>query len=135
MIPEHFPRERRVRRYCVPDKAPSRMRVHSQQERDEQVVRVPESLIALLPDLGMRCGIHEQHAEKHDVPSYTTGLRIVYFHRCLCSYLTPLHIEEVYIVACHVHYSPEEHRVGDLSMKPLAFVERQEAHLRSNVAQ
>lgn len=40
-----------------------RVRVHCQEEWDEQMVRVPESLIALLPDLRMRCGVHQQHAQ------------------------------------------------------------------------
>jgi hypothetical protein len=71
------------------------MRIHRQEERDEQVMRVPEGLEALLPDLRMRRSVHEQHAQEHDVPGDSTSLCIMYLNRSLWSNHRSLDVEEV----------------------------------------
>jgi hypothetical protein len=46
---------------CVTDEAASGMRVHAEQKRDEQVMRVPERLERLLPDPMVSCGVYQKH--------------------------------------------------------------------------
>ena len=46
----------------VADEAAGGVCIHGQEERNEQVVAVPESLEALRPDLRMRRRVHDQHA-------------------------------------------------------------------------
>lgn len=47
------------------------------------MMRVPEGLITLLPDLCMSGRKNEQHAQKHDMPSNATGLHVMNLHRSL----------------------------------------------------
>ena len=56
------------------------MRVHGEKEGNEKVVRVPERLIALLTDLCVCRGVHEQHAEEHDMASNASSLRVMDLH-------------------------------------------------------
>jgi len=62
MSPEVFFVERRVSRDGVANEAAGRMRVHAEQERNEQVVGVPESLERLLSDPVVGGGVDQQHA-------------------------------------------------------------------------
>ena len=70
------------------------MRVQTQHKRDEQVMRVPERLEGLLPDLRMRGRIHEEHAQEHDVAGDAAGLRIVDLESDLWPNLGFLDVEE-----------------------------------------
>lgn len=84
------------------------MRVHGEEEWDEQVMRVPKCLIALLPNLCMSRRVHEQHAQQHDMPSNATSLRIVNLHGRFRSDHRALDIEEVDVVRSGVHNGPEK---------------------------
>ena len=53
--------------------------VEGEKEGNEEVVRVPERFEGLLPDLGVRGGVHEEHAEEHDVAGDAAGLGVVDF--------------------------------------------------------
>jgi hypothetical protein len=70
------------------------MGIHSEEEGDEQVMRVPEGLEGLLTDLCMRSRIHQKHTEKHDVSCDTTCFGVVDLDGCDFSDLSPLDIEE-----------------------------------------
>jgi hypothetical protein len=57
MGPEVVGVERRKGWSCVTDEAASCVRVHSEQERDKQMMRVPECLERLLSDPVMGCRV------------------------------------------------------------------------------
>lgn len=61
----------------ITNEAADSVGVESQEEGDEQVVGVPESLERLLTDTSMSGSIHEQHAKEHDVTGNTTRLSVV----------------------------------------------------------
>lgn len=124
MTPKVLSCEWRVGLDAVSDKTTSRVSVHGQQEWDEKMVRVPERFVALLSNLRMRGGEHEQHAEQHDMACDTTGLHVMNLHGGFSSHQGTLHVEEVNVMCCYVNNSPEEHGVSDLAMEPLAFVQR-----------
>ena len=135
MIPESLAREWTIGIHRISHETPRRMRIHRQEERDEEVMRVPEGLEALLPDLRMRRGVHEQHAQEHDVPGDSTSLRVVYLNCSLRSDHRPLDVEEVDIMRCGVYDGPEEQAVCALSVEPLALVQRQPPEFRSDDSQ
>ena len=88
-------------------------------------MRVPESLVALLSDLRVRGGEHEQHAQEHDMSSNATSLHVVDLHGGFGSHERAFHVVKVDIVRGNMHDGPEEHGVGDLAVKPLTLVQRQ----------
>ena len=92
--PEDVPRKGRVVDDAVAHEAVGRVRVHAQQEGDEEVVRVPEGLERLLPDLGVRRCVHQQHAQQHDVARDAAGLRVVDVQRGFRADLSALDVEE-----------------------------------------
>jgi hypothetical protein len=49
------------------------MGVEGQCKRNEEVVRVPECFVCLLPNTMMSSGIHQHHAQEHDVACDTSG--------------------------------------------------------------
>jgi len=61
----------------VAHEAANRVGVKADEERDEQMVRVPERLERLLSDAMVGGRVHQEHAKKHDMPSHTTGLDVV----------------------------------------------------------
>lgn len=61
----------------ITDEATDSVRVQAEEEGDEQVVRVPEGLEALLPDAVVRRRVDEEHAKQHDVPGHTASLLVV----------------------------------------------------------
>jgi hypothetical protein len=83
----------------VSNEAAGGMRVHTQQERDEKMMCVPESLKRLLSYPVMGSGIHKQHAEQHDVPSNASGLGVVDLKSNLWSNLALLNVVEVDIMS------------------------------------
>ena len=122
MIPEPLPRKGTDRVHGIAHEASRRMRVHGQKEGDEQMMRIPEGLIALLPDLRVRGRVHKQHAQQHDVACYAAGLGVVDLHRRLRSNHRALDVEEVDVVTRRVHDTPEQQTVCALPVEPLALV-------------
>jgi hypothetical protein len=66
---------------CVTNETANRVGVEGEEERDEQMVRVPERLERLLPDTVMRRCVHQEHAQEHHVAGNTTRLNVVDLHR------------------------------------------------------
>lgn len=87
MIPEISSSKRAERLRCIPHEATGGVRIHGEQERNEEVVGVPKGLVALLSDFGMRGGVDQEHTEQHDVPGDSTGLRIMNLHGGFYSHL------------------------------------------------
>ena len=58
-------------------------------------MRVPEQLKALMSDLCVRCSVHKNHDEKHDVASKATWLCVVNAERGIDSQLPDFDIIEV----------------------------------------
>ena len=56
------------------------MSVQTEHEEECKVMGIPESLEALVANLGMGRGIHQNHNEKHEVTTKTTRLMIVDFN-------------------------------------------------------
>ena len=126
--------EWRERVYGVSDEAVGGVRVHTQQEGDEQMMGVPERLERLLSDPVVSGRIDEQHAEQHDVSSDTTGLSVMDFKRDFRSNLcyfdvveaTPisgrsqskLDIYLLDVMSCGVTDGEDEHGVSNLSVEP-----------------
>lgn len=94
VLPEQLAGEWRESIGCVTDEAANCMRVHAEQEWNEQVVRVPERLERLLADPVVGGRVHQQHAEQHYVTRDTAGLSIVNLEREHRSNLRHLDIEE-----------------------------------------
>ena len=53
------------------------MSVEADHEEEREVVGVPESLEALVPDLVMGGRVHEDHDEEHEMARNTARLRVV----------------------------------------------------------
>lgn len=83
---------------CITNEAANGVRVESQEEGDEQMMRVPKGLERLLTDTSMSSGIHEQHAEEHHVAGDTARLRVVNLQGDNGTELFHLYIVEVDIV-------------------------------------
>ena len=98
------------------------MSVQCEEERDEEVVRVPEGLKGLLADPRMRCCVHHEHAEQHDVARDATGLGIVNLQGADGANLGPLNVEEVDVVCRGVADGKEQDRVSQLPVHPQVLV-------------
>ena len=59
MSPERFAAQGRERQSGIADEAPRGMGVEAEEEWDEKVMRVPESLVRLLADAVMCGGVHQ----------------------------------------------------------------------------
>ena len=66
-----------VGEFGVAHEAAGGVGVEGEEEGDEEVVRVPECFERLLPDLGVGGGVHEEHAEEHDVAGDAADLGVV----------------------------------------------------------
>lgn len=73
------------------------MRVQAEEEGDEEVVRVPEGLEALLADAVVCRRVDEQHAEQHDVPRHAAGLLVVDIEGVPGADLRPLDVVEAVV--------------------------------------
>ena len=131
VVPERLARERRVRIFRIPYEATCSMRVHAQEERDEQMMRVPEGLEGLSSYSMMSRGIHQEHTQEHDVSSDASSLCIVNLNCCFGSNLVALDVEEVDVVSRHMDDCKDEHRIGNLPMEPLRLIEGQPSDVRS----
>jgi hypothetical protein len=85
----------------VTDETSRCMSIHAEQERNEEMMSVPERLKRLLPDPMVCSGVHHEHAEQHDVPSDAASLRVVNLDSCFGASLECLNVEE----ASHVNKS------------------------------
>jgi hypothetical protein len=82
----------------VTDETAGGVGVHAEEEGDEQVMDIPESLERLLADPVVSCRVDEQHAKQHDVTCNSTGLGVVNLQSNLRSYLHSLDVVEA--MAC-----------------------------------
>lgn len=110
---------------CVTDKASSSVRVQAQEEKECEVMRVPESFKALVANLVMGSRVHEQHKQQHgmtcdsssfgvmDLPSFEITSQVCLFD-----------IEEIDIMGADMDHSEEENLIRDLSMEPDVLVHR-----------
>jgi hypothetical protein len=74
MVPERLSGEWGEGVRGISHEASSGMGVESQHKRNKQVMRIPKSLVGLLANAMVGGGIHEHHAQKHDMSSDTTCL-------------------------------------------------------------
>ena len=61
----------------VTDETTSRVRVEADHEEERQMMCVPECLEALMTNLVMGCGVHEQHDDEHEVTGDSSWLSIM----------------------------------------------------------
>jgi hypothetical protein len=94
VVPVFLASERRDRSGCVADEAADGMSVETEQERNKEVVRVPEGFERLLSDLVVSRCVHKQHAQKHGVASHTTSLQIVNVKSIARTKLSPFDVVE-----------------------------------------
>jgi hypothetical protein len=94
VLPKGLSGEWRYRINSVADETAGSVRVHGQQKGDEEVVGIPKGLERLSPDLAMSGGIHEEHAEKHDMSGNAASFGIENLNSGLVSDLRPLNVEE-----------------------------------------
>jgi hypothetical protein len=99
VVPERGSCKGRVWIDGVTDETSRGVGVHSEEERNKEVMCVPESLKGLLTNLCMGGRIHQEHAEEHDMACYTTNFRVVDLNGCDLSDLSPLNIEEAEAVS------------------------------------
>jgi hypothetical protein len=132
-----------VRVNRVADEAAGRVGIQTDHEEEREMVRVPECLEALGPDLVVGGAVHENHDEQHEVTRYSSRLVVVDVDRGLLAdfcvdrgqarafdnnmvVLTPLlYADEVNIVGGRVDHGPECHGVGNLTMEPDVLVRRE----------
>lgn len=77
MRPEDVPGEWRERVGTVTHETANCVRVKPEDERDKQVVGVPEGLERLLADSVVCSRVHQKHAEKHDMAGDTARLSVM----------------------------------------------------------
>lgn len=77
VVPVILTSEGRNRGSRVTHEATNGVSVKAEEERDEQMVCVPEGLERLLSDAMVGGRVHQKHAQKHNVPSHTAGLDVV----------------------------------------------------------
>lgn len=106
MLPEQLSGERRVRIGRVPDEAASGVGVHGKQKGNEEMMRVPERLKRLLAYPSMGGGVHQKHAQEHDMTGDAASLSVVHLDRRHRAKLCPLDIEE----AARSHQQPNTTR-------------------------
>ena len=107
------------------------MGIHAKQEWNEQVVRIPESLEGLSSYTVMSRGVHQKHAQKHDMSSDAACLGVVYLYRSFWSKLVLLDVEEVDVVSRYVDNSEEQYCIGDLPVEPLSFIQWKPSDVRA----
>jgi hypothetical protein len=80
MLPVVFTVEYVIRLDGVAHEATRAMCPGCEEEDDEESMAPLECFERLLADLEVCEGVNYYHAEEHDVPSYATGLGVVYLH-------------------------------------------------------
>lgn len=94
VLPENVASQWREWPSCVTHETANGVGVESEHERNEQVVCVPKRLEGLLADTVVGRGVHQQHAEQHDVSSNTTWLGVMNLDRSLGPNLRLLDVVE-----------------------------------------
>jgi hypothetical protein len=121
--------------------------VHAEQERNEEMVGVPEGFEGLLSDPVVSGRIHQKHEQKHHVSSNSTCFGVVDLECYLGSHLRSFNVEEAVIwlawdgrvlllnildvMRCDVKDGEKQHSVSDLSVEPLGLVEWEPSRLGS----
>lgn len=113
----------------VADEAADGVGVKGQEEGDEEVMGVPESLKRLLADAGVGRRVHEQHAQQHDVAGDAARLGVVNLEGADGANLRPLDIVKVDVVRSDVQAAEAEKGVDQLAVHPEILVQGQEADL------
>lgn len=113
-----------IRVHRVADEATGSMCVHGEHKGNEEMVGVPEGFERLLSDAGVSGGVHQQHAEEHDVSSDTAGLGVVDIKCAKGADLRLFNVVKVDIMGRDVDDGPEKQLVSNLAMKPNGLVER-----------
>lgn len=149
-LPVDVTSERRDRERGGSDEATHSVGVQTQKERDEKVVSVPECLEGLLSNASVGSGVHEKHAQEHDVTSNASSFSVVDLQCRHGSNLRLLDVVEAMVgqlwlevratKRCHsldvmgrdVDAGEEEHGVSDLAMEPQVLIQRQLLELGSN---
>lgn len=119
----------------ISHETPSRVSVQSKEEDEGQMMSVPEDFERLVTDFVVGGGVHQEHAQQHNMTSDTTGVRVVNLQSGERPGLKFLDIEEVDIVSGGMDNAEEEQAVCTLSMEPLRFVQRQPSNLGSHNTQ
>jgi len=86
----------------------------------------------LLADTSVGSGIHQQHAEQHNMTSNTTGVHVVDLECEERSNLRLFDVEKVDVVTSSVDDGEEQHRVSNLPMEPEVLVEGKPPDLGTN---
>lgn len=115
-----------VRFNTIADEAPSGVCVDTDHEEEREVMCIPESLEALVANLLVGGGVHEDHDKEHEMTSDATWLCVVDILCTLLSNLSSLDVNKVDIMSSSVDHGPEGHGICDLSMEPDVFVGREE---------
>lgn len=118
----------------VSHEAADGMSIHAEEKGDEEVVGIPKGFKGLLSDLVVSCGIHEQHAQKHDVACDASRLSVVNLDCRHWSDLGSFHVEKIDVVSENVDSGENQHSISTLAVEPDCFVERKELELWSNEA-
>lgn len=113
----------------VTDETAGRVSVKRQEKGNEKMVRVPKRFKGLLADTRVGRGVHEHHAKQHDVTSDTARLAVVNLDSRDRSNLGFFDIVKVDIVSRNVGNAEYQESVGELSVQPDVFIERQESNL------
>ncbi len=75
------------------------MGVEPEQERNEQMMGVPERLERLLANLMVRSGVHEKHAQEHDMARNASSFCVMNLESGDLSNLRSLNVEEAAVVS------------------------------------
>jgi hypothetical protein len=98
-----------VRFDTIADEAASGMCVDTDHEEEREVMCIPESLEALVANLMVGGGVHEDHDKEHEMTSDTTWLFVVDILCTLLSDLSSLDVNKVDIMSSSVDHGPEGH--------------------------
>jgi hypothetical protein len=117
----------------ITDETASSVGVESNHEEKCEVVSIPERFEALVANLVVGGGIHEDHHEEHEMASDATRLGIMDLQSDLLSDLSALDVDKVDVMGGSVYHGPESHGVSDLSVEPDVLISREEPlHLGSD---
>jgi hypothetical protein len=78
MIPEIGAVKGTIRLCGVADKASRRMSIQRQNKNEGEMMSIPKRFECLLSQWCMRCSVHQEHAEQHDMSGNSTCLGIMY---------------------------------------------------------
>jgi hypothetical protein len=94
MCPEVVVVKRRESWCCISYEAASRVCVHAEEKRNEEMVGVPEGFEGLLSDPVVSGRVHQKHEQKHHMSSNSTCLGVVDLECNLWSHLRSFNVEK-----------------------------------------